>query len=206
MEDGTTGLYVVKHDDTLEKIAARVNITPGLIKSLNRLSDRNLYPGQTLKIPAALQITPASGDAKPQVAEKSSAAKSPLKPSAAGGGKLEANAAAEELRKFLKIKSKFFTRCDGTVGGLLLVTPNSIMFDPDLMHPLIVEKGPAEYTVTAPLGALVSLAMYEDLPLNAVDDVTRKADEVLLLFLLMYRTVFDLQNILFPIFNILLVE
>jgi len=53
------------------------------------------------------------------------------------------------------------------------------------MHPLIVEKGPAEYTVTSPLGALVSVEIYKDVSLNALDDVT--PNEVLLLFLT-YKT------------------
>lgn len=33
------------------------------------------------------------------------------------------------------------TESDGTVVGTLLVTPNCLMFDPDIDHPLVQEKG-----------------------------------------------------------------
>ena len=53
------------------------------------------------------------------------------------------------LRRFLKVKVKQVTESDGTVTGTLLITPNCIMFDPDLMHPLVKEKGPDLYGMVA---------------------------------------------------------
>uniref|UniRef100_A0A915LZM1 Uncharacterized protein n=1 Tax=Meloidogyne javanica TaxID=6303 RepID=A0A915LZM1_MELJA len=36
---------------------------------------------------------------------------------------------------------KQITESDGTIVGTLLVTPNCLMFDPDVDHPLVQEKG-----------------------------------------------------------------
>lgn len=44
---------------------------------------------------------------------------------------------------------KQITETDGTVTGTLLVTPNALMFDPDVMHPLVVENGQDLYIMMA---------------------------------------------------------
>lgn len=56
---------------------------------------------------------------------------------------------AECLQRFLKIKVKQVTESDGTVTGTLLVTPNCLMFDPELNHPLVKEKGTDLYGMVA---------------------------------------------------------
>lgn len=53
------------------------------------------------------------------------------------------------LQRFLKIKVKQVTESDGTVSGTLLVTPNCLMFDPDVSHPLVKENGPDLYGMVA---------------------------------------------------------
>ncbi|CAL2042803.1 unnamed protein product [Caenorhabditis brenneri] len=53
------------------------------------------------------------------------------------------------LQSFLKIKVKQVTESDGTVSGTLLVTPNCLMFDPDVSHPLVKENGPDLYGMMA---------------------------------------------------------
>lgn len=53
------------------------------------------------------------------------------------------------LRRFLKVKVKQVTESDGTVTGTLLITPNCVMFDPDLIHPLVKENGPDLYGMVA---------------------------------------------------------
>lgn len=53
------------------------------------------------------------------------------------------------LRRFLKVKVKQVTESDGTVTGTLLITPNCVMFDPDLTHPLVKENGPDLYGMVA---------------------------------------------------------
>uniref|UniRef100_A0A1I7XNF2 LysM domain-containing protein n=1 Tax=Heterorhabditis bacteriophora TaxID=37862 RepID=A0A1I7XNF2_HETBA len=53
------------------------------------------------------------------------------------------------LQRFLKIKVKQVTESDGTVSGTLLVTPNCLMFDPDVSHPLVRENGQDLYGMVA---------------------------------------------------------
>uniref|UniRef100_A0A7E4VDG3 Oxidation resistance protein 1 n=1 Tax=Panagrellus redivivus TaxID=6233 RepID=A0A7E4VDG3_PANRE len=65
------------------------------------------------------------------------------------------------LRRFLKIKVKQVTESDGTVTGTLLITPNTIMFDPDLIHPLVKENGPDLYGMVAPMDDIVSVSVFK---------------------------------------------
>ncbi|KAI6170717.1 hypothetical protein M3Y97_01121600 [Aphelenchoides bicaudatus] len=68
---------------------------------------------------------------------------------------------AECLQRFLKIKVKQVTESDGTVTGTLLVTPNCLMFDPDLSHPLVKENGTDLYGMVANLEDVVSVSVYK---------------------------------------------
>lgn len=43
------------------------------------------------------------------------------------------------------------TEMNGTVTGTLLVTPNALMFDPDVVHPLVLENGQDLYIMMARL-------------------------------------------------------
>ena len=53
------------------------------------------------------------------------------------------------LQRFLKLRVKQVTESDGTVPGMLLVTPNCLMFDPEMSHQLVVENGPDLYGMVA---------------------------------------------------------
>lgn len=51
----------------------------------------------------------------------------------------------------------------GVVNGVLLVTPNAIMFDPNVSDPLVIEHGPELYGMMAPMDTVISAAMYHDI-------------------------------------------
>ncbi|XP_036904273.1 oxidation resistance protein 1 isoform X3 [Sturnira hondurensis] len=65
--------------------------------------------------------------------------------------------------KFLKINCKYITRGKGTVSGVLLVTPNNIMFDPHKTDPLVQENGCEEYGIMCPMEEVMSAAMYKEI-------------------------------------------
>lgn len=52
--------YVVKASDTLAGIAARFECTPGELTTMNRLTSRLIFPGQTLYIPVKEQESQAT--------------------------------------------------------------------------------------------------------------------------------------------------
>jgi len=48
------------------------------------------------------------------------------------------------------------------VKGTLLVTPNAVMFDPNVSDPLVMQNGIEEYGMIAKLDTVVSAAIYRD--------------------------------------------
>lgn len=69
----------------------------------------------------------------------------------------------ENLEMFLKISSRHITDGQGVVAGTLLVTPNNIMFVPNVSDPLVMEHGSERYEVTAPMDMVVAAALYNDI-------------------------------------------
>ncbi|XP_071324324.1 oxidation resistance protein 1a isoform X5 [Trachinotus anak] len=65
--------------------------------------------------------------------------------------------------KFLKINCKYITDGKGAVSGVLLVTPNNIMFDPHRMDPLVQAHGCEEYGIMCPLEEVQSAAIYKEI-------------------------------------------
>ncbi|XP_076869187.1 oxidation resistance protein 1a isoform X2 [Brachyhypopomus gauderio] len=65
--------------------------------------------------------------------------------------------------KFLKINCKYITDGKGAVSGVLLVTPNNIMFDPHRMDPLVQEHGCEEYGIMCPLEEVESAGVYREI-------------------------------------------
>ena len=59
--------------------------------------------------------------------------------------------------------SNFLCRCQGAVSGVLLVTPNNIMFDPHRMDPLVQAHGCEEYGIMCPLEEVQSAAIYKEI-------------------------------------------
>uniref|UniRef100_A0A915AS97 Oxidation resistance protein 1 n=1 Tax=Parascaris univalens TaxID=6257 RepID=A0A915AS97_PARUN len=80
------------------------------------------------------------------------------------------------LQRFLKIKVKQVTESDGTVSGTLLVTPNALMFDPDVMHPLVIENGQDLYMMMAHMDEIMSVAVYKDI--GALTGETDKVEKM----------------------------
>ncbi|XP_078789999.1 oxidation resistance protein 1a isoform X13 [Oryzias latipes] len=65
--------------------------------------------------------------------------------------------------KFLKISCKYITDGKGAVSGVLLVTPNNIMFDPHRMDPLVQAHGCEEYGIMCPLEEVQSAAVCKEI-------------------------------------------
>ncbi|KAG1656909.1 Oxidation resistance protein 1 [Nymphon striatum] len=89
-------------------------------------------------------------------------------------------------KKFLKITVKHITDGQGIVDGVLLVTPNALMFDPNVSDTLVVEHGTEKYSVTCPMSMVANAALYKDIslmrlkhiPQNDNDAMTVKTSEV----------------------------
>ncbi|XP_077989724.1 oxidation resistance protein 1-like isoform X2 [Glandiceps talaboti] len=76
---------------------------------------------------------------------------------------IESPPETEYFEKFLKINVKYITDGQGVVSGVLLVTPNAIMFDPNVSDPLVIENGADTYGIITPMDMVVSAAMYHDI-------------------------------------------
>ncbi|XP_062595745.1 oxidation resistance protein 1-like isoform X1 [Saccostrea cucullata] len=69
----------------------------------------------------------------------------------------------ECYERFIKVSAKHITDGQGVVSGVLLVTPNAVMFDPNVSDPLVLEHGAERYGVVAPMDMVISAAMYHDI-------------------------------------------
>lgn len=49
------------------------------------------------------------------------------------------------------------------MSGVLLVTPNAVMFDPNVSDTLVMEHGPESYGVIAPMEYVVNAAIFYDI-------------------------------------------
>ncbi|KDR11626.1 Oxidation resistance protein 1, partial [Zootermopsis nevadensis] len=96
----------------------------------------------------------------------------PLSPLASHIGAAAPSSEADDRRsvaeqrnceRFLKINVRHITDGQGVVGGVLLVTPNAVMFDPNVSDPLVIEHGPESYGVIAPMEFVVNAAIYYDI-------------------------------------------
>uniref|UniRef100_A0A8C9W0P1 Nuclear receptor coactivator 7 n=1 Tax=Scleropages formosus TaxID=113540 RepID=A0A8C9W0P1_SCLFO len=131
--------YTVGPQDTLNKIALTFNITPNKLVQLNSLFSRYVVPGQDTNSskkeakPLRRVLSPGSEDEEPATV------------------------------KFLKMSCKYFTDGMGVVGGVMIVTPNNIMFDPHKSDPLVIENGCEEYGLICPMEEVVSIALYDDI-------------------------------------------
>lgn len=56
------------------------------------------------------------------------------------------------------------------MAGVLLVTPNAVMFDPNVSDPLVIERGSESYGVIAPMDFVVNAALYYDIAHMKVKD------------------------------------
>lgn len=67
------------------------------------------------------------------------------------------------VQRFLKLNVRHITDGQGVVGGVLLVTPNAVMFDPNVSDTLVIEHGPEAYGVIAPMEFIVNAAIFNDI-------------------------------------------
>ena len=56
------------------------------------------------------------------------------------------------------------------MNGVLLVTPHSVMFNPNVSDPLVMDRGRDTYCIATPMSAVTSAAMYKDIAAMAIHD------------------------------------
>ncbi|KAM9806214.1 oxidation resistance protein 1a isoform 5-T5 [Syngnathus typhle] len=140
--------YSVESRDTLNSIALKFDTTPNELVQLNKLFSRAVVPGQD-----------SDGPSRPEAV---------LPPvfSALRQSRVVSSTSEEEealTEKFLKINCKYITDGKGSVSGVLLVTPNNIMFDPHRMDPLVQAHGCEEYGIMCPLEEVQSAAIFKEI-------------------------------------------
>ncbi|XP_067338354.1 nuclear receptor coactivator 7 isoform X2 [Channa argus] len=162
--------FIVGPKDSLNSIALNFNITPNKLVQLNKLFSRSVYPGQKLFVPDVSQSdlkSPTSNDLtfnKGLSETTSHDGISGCRSAKAIRRELSPNSEDESPAtvKFIKMSCKYFTDGMGVVGGVLIVTPNNIMFDPHKSDPLVIEHGCEEYGLICPMEEVVSVALYDD--------------------------------------------
>ncbi|KAJ7338041.1 hypothetical protein JRQ81_010567 [Phrynocephalus forsythii] len=183
--------YTVESRDSLNTVALKFDTTPNELVQLNKLFSRAIVPGQILYVPdpeymssvdtspSISPISPLSPTSSETEAERTAKSHSdgvhwkettaPPVHTCARPTRIVSSTSEEEealTEKFLKINCKYITNNKGTVSGVLLVTPNNIMFDPNKMDPLVQENGCEDYGIMCPMEEVMSAAMYKDI----VDD------------------------------------
>ncbi|XP_012722819.2 nuclear receptor coactivator 7 isoform X1 [Fundulus heteroclitus] len=163
--------FIVGPDDSINSIALKFNITPNKLVQLNKLFARSVYPGQKLYVP---DVSQSEADAKaptPDASFTNGVPDKPLldctqscRPAKSIRREFSPNSEDESPAtvKFIKMSCKYFTDGMGVVGGVLIVTPNNIMFDPHKSDPLVIENGCEEYGLICPMEEVVSVALYDD--------------------------------------------
>uniref|UniRef100_A0A8C4FC06 Oxidation resistance protein 1 n=1 Tax=Dicentrarchus labrax TaxID=13489 RepID=A0A8C4FC06_DICLA len=178
--------YSVESRDTLNSIALKFDTTPNELVQLNKLFSRAVVPGQVLYVPdpeyissvgsspSLSPISPLSPTSSEADLEKVTDSDGPPRPegiyppvfSALRQSRVVSSTSEEEealTEKFLKINCKYITDGKGAVSGVLLVTPNNIMFDPHRMDPLVQAHGCEEYGIMCPLEEVQSTAIYKEI-------------------------------------------
>ena len=58
----------------------------------------------------------------------------------------------------------------GVVNGVMLVTPHSVMFNPDVSDPLVMDRGRDNYCISTPMSAITGAALYNDIAAMAIHE------------------------------------
>ncbi|KAM6355597.1 nuclear receptor coactivator 7 isoform 1-T4 [Podargus strigoides] len=171
--------YTAGNQDTINSIALKFNITPNKLVELNKLFTQTIVPGQILFVPetnaarlsfsAGAPISPSSSDAEYDKLPDADLARKAFKPVERV---LSSTSEEDEpvVVKFLKMNCRYFTDGKGVVGGVMIVTPNNIMFDPHKSDPLVIENGCEEYGLICPMEEVVSIALYNDISHMKIKD------------------------------------
>ncbi|XP_059365158.1 oxidation resistance protein 1-like isoform X2 [Carassius carassius] len=179
--------YVVESRDTLNSIALKFDTTPNELVQLNKLFSRAVVAGKVLYVPDPEYISsaesspslspisplsPTSSEADLQKATTVSddvrrrhstpaPGHGPPRPARVVSSTSEEEEALTE--KFIKMNCKYISDGKGVVSGVLLVTPNNIMFDPHKSDRLVQERGCEEYGIMCPLEEVQSAAMCREI-------------------------------------------
>ncbi|XP_006139498.2 nuclear receptor coactivator 7 isoform X2 [Pelodiscus sinensis] len=176
--------YTAGSQDTLNSIALKFNITPNKLVELNKLFTHTIVPGQVLYVPdtdhysnaaklasssPGAPVSPSSSDAEYDKLPDADLARKACKPIERV---LSSTSEEDEpvVVKFLKMNCRYFTDGKGVVGGVMIVTPNNIMFDPHKSDPLVIENGCEEYGLICPMEEVVSIALYNDISHMKIKD------------------------------------
>ncbi|XP_051519639.1 oxidation resistance protein 1b isoform X2 [Myxocyprinus asiaticus] len=179
--------YVVESRDTLNSIALKFDTTPNELVQLNKLFSRAVVPGKVLYVPdpeyissadsspslspiSPLSPTSSEADLEKATTDSDDAHRRQTNPAIGHGAhrpaRVVSSTSEEEealTEKFLKMNCKFITDGKGIVSGVLLVTPNNIMFDPHKSDRLVQERGCEEYGIMCPLEEVQSAAMCREI-------------------------------------------
>ncbi|KAK1171155.1 nuclear receptor coactivator 7-like isoform X1 [Acipenser oxyrinchus oxyrinchus] len=175
--------YIAGPQDNLNCIALKFNITPNKLVEINRLFSHTIVTGQKLYVPVV------DHDSNRACSLSSDSPASPMSSSDAEYDKLldtdlarnsskpiqrVLSSTSEEEEpvtvKFLKMSCRYITDGKGVVGGVMIVTPNNIMFDPHKSDPLVIENGCEEYGLICPMEEVVSIALYNDVSHMKIKD------------------------------------
>ncbi|XP_060707044.1 nuclear receptor coactivator 7-like isoform X3 [Hemiscyllium ocellatum] len=189
---GTTK-YTVDSQDTLNSIALKFDVTPNKLVQINRLFSRVVVPGQILYVPDSCSshgianspdcvspLTPPSSDAEydklpdADCARKVTAKNFFSSPVHSQSIMRVTSSGSEDdeplTEKFLKMNCRYITDGEGVVGGVMIVTPNNIMFDPHKSDSLVIENGCEEYGLICPMEEVISIALYPDISHMKIKD------------------------------------
>ncbi|CAL1684367.1 unnamed protein product [Lasius platythorax] len=182
--------YTVGDRDTLTSVAARFDTTPSELSKLNRLGSTFIYSGQQLWVPTKGEGRAGGGsttdapspdpchdhESQDDLPPEEKELLDNLRPVSPKPGHMEriktplgtSSGTTDEdeqpfRERFLKINVRHITDGQGVVGGVLLVTPNAVMFDPNVSDPLVIEHGAESYGVIAPMEFVVNAAIYYDI-------------------------------------------
>ncbi|KAM5164967.1 nuclear receptor coactivator 7 isoform 2-T2 [Mantella aurantiaca] len=173
--------YIATNTDTLNSIALKFNITPNKLVEINKLFSHIILPGQALYVPvcephasikesnSGVLVSPMSSDAEYDKLPDADLARKEAKPIE----RVFSSTSEEEepiVVKFLKMNCRYITDGKGVVGGVMIVTPNNVMFDPHKSDPLVIENGCEEYGLICPMEEVVSIALYSDISHMKIKD------------------------------------
>ncbi|KAK2556344.1 Nuclear receptor coactivator 7 [Acropora cervicornis] len=146
-------------------IALRFNTTPSELTRINKLSSRMLFPGQSLFVPddqgdkSVIKEPPSEPVVKP-----------PLPLSNKENDQIAQANGDHETVKLTKDVSWEEEEEEGIANGVLLITPHSVMFKPNVSDPLVMDRGQDTYSIATRMTSVTSAAMYTDIAAMAIHD------------------------------------
>lgn len=158
--------YIVQEKDTLTSLAAKYDVNLSLMKRVNKMMSDVIFAGQIIFIPNADYETLHKEQAslKPGRIERLSSSQKegcvhPPRPLSNNEiEKLE----EECYHKFIKIQASYITRSDEEVSGVLLITPDGVMFDPDSSNVVVQERGAQDFQMVDSIMSIISVTIYHD--------------------------------------------